>query len=77
MPRGIPHTFRVQSPVARLLGVIAPGAFEQLFRNLSIPAAERALPAPGTVPLDLPAVMAEQARLGTQDVGPPLGAEGA
>jgi quercetin dioxygenase-like cupin family protein len=72
MPRGIPHTFRIQSPVAQLVGVIAPGDFEQLFRNLSVPAEERTLPAPGTVPLDVPAVMAEQARLGTKVVGPPL-----
>lgn len=75
MPRGIPHTFRIESPVARLLGVIAPGAFEQLFRNLSVPALERALPSPGTVPLDIPAVMAEQSRLGTEVVGPPLAGE--
>jgi quercetin dioxygenase-like cupin family protein len=73
VPRGVPHTFRIDSPAARLLGVITPGAFEQLFRNLSVPAGERALPEPGTVPLDIPAVMAEQARLGTLVVGPPLG----
>jgi quercetin dioxygenase-like cupin family protein len=72
MPRGIPHTFRVDSPVARLLGVITPGNFEQLFRNLSVPADERTLPPPGTIPFDVKAVMAEQARLGTQVVGPPL-----
>jgi quercetin dioxygenase-like cupin family protein len=72
MPRGIPHTFRIQSPVARMLGVIVPGAFEQLFRNLSVPARERALPEAGTIPLDIPAVMAEQSRLGTEVVGPPL-----
>ena len=72
VPRGVPHTFRIDSPAARLLGVITPGAFEQLFRNLSVPAGERALPQPGTVPLDIPAVMAEQARLGTEVVGPPL-----
>ena len=72
MPRGIPHTFRIQSPSAVLLGVIAPGEFEQLFRNLSVPAAERVLPAQGTVPLDIPAVMAEQERLGTTVVGPPM-----
>jgi len=76
MPRGIPHTFRIDSPAARMLGVIVPGAFEQLFRNLSVPADERALPAPGTTPLDIPAVMAEQTRLGTTVVGPPLAAEG-
>jgi mannose-6-phosphate isomerase-like protein (cupin superfamily) len=75
MPRGVPHTFRVDSAVARMLGVMVPGAFEQLFRNLSVPAGERALPEPGTVPLDIPAVMAEQRRLGTEVVGPPLAAE--
>jgi mannose-6-phosphate isomerase-like protein (cupin superfamily) len=72
MPRGVPHTFRIESPVARLLGVIAPGNFEQLFRNLSVPAAERRLPERRSVPLDVPAVIAEQIRLGTEVVGPPL-----
>jgi mannose-6-phosphate isomerase-like protein (cupin superfamily) len=72
MPRGVPHTFRVESPVARMLGIIAPGAFEQLFRKLGVPAGARALPEPGTVPFDVPAVMAEQARLGTEVLGPPL-----
>ena len=72
MPRGIPHTFRIESPVARMLGVIAPGGFEELFRNLSVPAGRRELPPVGTVPLDIPAVMAEQTRLGTQVVGPPM-----
>jgi mannose-6-phosphate isomerase-like protein (cupin superfamily) len=75
MPRGVPHTFRVRSPVARMLGIMTPGAFEQLFRNLSMPARERTLPEPGTVPFDIPAVMAEQTRLGTQVVGPPMAAE--
>jgi mannose-6-phosphate isomerase-like protein (cupin superfamily) len=74
MPRGVPHTFRVESPVARLLGVIAPGRFEELFRNLSVPAGERALPIPGSVPFDVASVIAEQTRLGTQVVGPPMAA---
>jgi mannose-6-phosphate isomerase-like protein (cupin superfamily) len=73
MPRGVPHTFRIKSAVGRMLGIMAPGAFEQLFRNLSVPAGERALPAPGTVPFDVPTVMAEQERLGTKVVGPPMG----
>ena len=72
MPRGVPHTFRIQSPVGRLLGVMTPGAFEDLFRSLSVPADERALPEPDSVPFDVPAVMAEQARLGTVVVGPPM-----
>jgi hypothetical protein len=58
-----------------MLGIMTPGAFEQLFRNLSVPAGERALPEPGRVPFDVPAVMAEQARLGTLVVGPPMDGE--
>ena len=72
MPRGVPHTFRVKSPLARMLGVMTPGAFEQLFRNLSVPAGARTMPPPGTVPFDIPAVIAEQTRLGTQVVGPSM-----
>jgi mannose-6-phosphate isomerase-like protein (cupin superfamily) len=72
MPRGVPHTFRVLSPVAVMLGVMTPGGFEELFRNLGVPADARTLPAPGALPFDIPAVMAEQERLGTQVVGPPL-----
>jgi quercetin dioxygenase-like cupin family protein len=72
VPRGVPHTFRIQSSVARMLGVMVPGAFEQLFRRLSVPADERSLPQPGTVPFDVAAVMAEQVRLGTEVVGPPM-----
>ena len=72
VPRGVPHTFRIKTPAARMLGIMTPGAFEQLFRNLSVPADERTLPEPGTVPFDVPRVMAEQIRLGTQVVGPPM-----
>ncbi|MFN8202204.1 MAG: quercetin 2,3-dioxygenase [Solirubrobacteraceae bacterium] len=75
MPRGVPHTFRADSPAARILGVLTPGGFEEIFRSLGTPARGRALPAPGTVPLDLPAVMAEQIRRGTQVVGPPMSRE--
>jgi hypothetical protein len=74
MPREVPHTFRVLSPVAVMLGIMTPGAFEELFRNLGVPAAELTLPAPGVVPFDVERVMAEQTRLGTQVVGPPMGA---
>jgi quercetin dioxygenase-like cupin family protein len=77
MPRGVPHTFRVKSPAARMLGIMTPGGFEELFRNLSVPAGERTLPEPGTVPFDVPRVMAEQVRLGTLVVGPPMAAEDA
>lgn len=72
MPRGVPHGFLVESAVAAMLGVMVPGDFEQLFRSLGVPAAQRTLPPPGTVALDVAAVMAGQRALGTQVVGPPL-----
>jgi mannose-6-phosphate isomerase-like protein (cupin superfamily) len=71
MPRGVPHGFVVSSPVATMLGVMTPGAFEQLFRALGTPAAARTLPPEG-VALDVATVMAEQRALGTEVVGPPL-----
>jgi quercetin dioxygenase-like cupin family protein len=72
MPRGVPHTFRVESNVARVLGVMTPGHFENLFRELGMPAERRTLPEPGTVPFDVPRVMEEQRRRGTEVVGPPM-----
>ena len=75
MPRGVPHSFRVKSPVARMLGIMTPGQFEQLFRKLSVRADERTLPELGAVPFDVPTVMAEQTRLGTRVVGPPMAVE--
>ena len=75
MPRGVRHTVRVQSATARVLGIMTPGDFASLFRELGVPAARRTLPAPGTVPFDVPRVMAEQRRRGTEVVGPPMTAE--
>jgi hypothetical protein len=40
--------------------------------TVGVPAEARTLPPRDAVPVDLPEVMAEQARLGTQVVGPPL-----
>jgi quercetin dioxygenase-like cupin family protein len=74
MPRGVVHTFRVQSPTATILGVMTPGEFEGLFRDLGVQATARELPAPGTVPFDVARVMAEQRRRGTEVVGPPMAA---
>ena len=68
---------RVESPTARMLGIMTPGRFEELFRKLSVPAGARTLPEPGTVPFAVQAVMAEQIRLGTQVVGPPMGPQDA
>jgi len=72
MPRGVPHTFRVDGPSARVLGIMTPGGFESLFRELGVPAARRTLPDPGIVPFDVARVMVEQQRRGTEVVGPPM-----
>ncbi len=44
LPRGIPHTFRIQSQTARWLLYITPGGFEEFFRELSTPAKNLAPP---------------------------------
>jgi quercetin dioxygenase-like cupin family protein len=72
MPRGIAHTFRVESETARVLGVMTPGEFDGLFRELGMPAERRALPEPGVVPFDVARVMEAQRRRGTEVVGPPM-----
>jgi quercetin dioxygenase-like cupin family protein len=72
MPRGTVHTFRIHSETATILGVMTPGGFDGLFRDLGVQAERRTLPEPGTVPFDVPRVMAEQRRRGTEVVGPPM-----
>jgi hypothetical protein len=73
--RAASRTFRVQSATAQILGVMTPGGFEGLFRDLGTPATHRGLAEPGTVPFDVERVMAEQRRRGTEVVGPPMAAE--
>ena len=51
---------------------MTPGAFEELFRNLSVPARRAGASGARERAFDVPAVMAEQARLGTLVVGPPM-----
>ena len=43
-PRGIPHTFRIQSPVVRAITVCTPAGFEDWFRELGTPATSFDLP---------------------------------
>src|SRR6185295_19787201 len=38
LPRGIPHTFRVRSEMARTLLYLTPAGFENYFRSLGSPA---------------------------------------
>lgn len=70
LPRGVAHTFRVDSDGARLLEISTPAGFEQFHVELSEPAAERRVPDPA--PLDVPAMAAASARHGCDIIGPPM-----
>ena len=50
LPRGIPHSFKIQSKTARWLLYITPGGFEEFFRELSAPAKNLAPPKNHPVP---------------------------
>lgn len=74
-PRGVPHTYRVESAGgARWLVVTARGDFERFVRSLAEPAASEALPersAPPT-PEQGAALAAAAGAHGIELVGPPL-----
>lgn len=76
-PKGVAHTYRVESPEgARWLTVTTRGDFERFVRTLGRPAGHMGLPSRGAPPS--PEQMAEVGRLaaahGIDLVGPPLGA---
>jgi quercetin dioxygenase-like cupin family protein len=71
-PRGVPHTFRLDTPDAALLLLISPGpAHEAMFREMGQPAATRTVPEPLTIPPDEAELAKVAAKHGTQLVGPP------
>jgi quercetin dioxygenase-like cupin family protein len=73
-PKGVPHTYRVQSEEARWLVVTSHGDFERMVRSLSRPAASAELPEPAGPPtpaqLDALAAACRASRI--ELVGPPL-----
>lgn len=75
-PAGAPHTFRLDSPDARLLLLITPGAVghEGMFAEMGEPATDHVLPAPPEGPPDFAALAAIAAKHGTTILGPPPGA---
>lgn len=76
-PRGLPHTFRVESDGAWLLGIVTPGGFEEFFEATGRPAPRRTLPPPPEGPPDLAAMVAAAQRYGCDIIGPPLPPAGA
>ena len=67
-PRGIPHTFRIKSAVARVVTLCTPSGFEEWFRQLREPARSFDLPE-DVLPLaesDFPKMLALGNKLGTE-----------
>ena len=65
-PRGLPHTFNVVSPEAKLLILVTPGGFEGMFEELGEPVTAAEDPA-----IDPPRVEETGRRYGLEIVGPP------
>ena len=71
MPRGVPHTFRVEGDTpARLLIMTAPAGFERFVRDSGIPAGDRTAPAPAPTPADIERMLATAPRYGLEFLAP-------
>ena len=74
-PKGIPHTYRVESPQGgRCLTISGRGDFERFVRSVSHPAARRELPPPAGPPSAeaIAKLTAAAAKHGIEILGPPL-----
>jgi quercetin dioxygenase-like cupin family protein len=71
-PRGVPHTFRVDSPTARLLALAVPGRFDRFVRATGRAAPTPTLPPPAAGPPDIAALVGAAREHGMEVLGPPL-----
>lgn len=71
-PRGVPHSFHVDSEEAKILLLFGPGGVERFFREGGKAAGSSGLPPVGEEFLDREALMAIGARYHQQFVGPPM-----
>jgi mannose-6-phosphate isomerase-like protein (cupin superfamily) len=71
-PRGLPHTYSVESGTARLLGLGIPAGFEQFFLATGRPAPEHALPPAMEEPPDLQRLIPAAHAAGCDILGPPM-----
>ncbi len=69
IPRGTPHSFRVETPTARFVTLHTPAGHEDFYRAGGEPAQERTLPPPGRT--DLPRIRAAGEQHGVEVLGPP------
>lgn len=71
-PRGLPHTFRVDSPTARVLGIGLPAGFDRFVLATGRPAEAATLPPPPEGPPDMAALVGAAREHGMEVLGPPL-----
>jgi len=74
-PKGVPHTYRVESAKGgRCLSITVRGDFERFVREVSRPAERPELPAPAGPPSAdaIQALKAAAAKFGIELIGPPL-----
>jgi quercetin dioxygenase-like cupin family protein len=57
-PRDVPHRYTVGDAGCRMLFICVPGGFEDLVRDMSVPAETRTLPPPSDEPPDMERVAA-------------------
>jgi mannose-6-phosphate isomerase-like protein (cupin superfamily) len=69
-PRGVPHTFRVESERARALVIFTPGGLERMFVEGGVPAGESAQPRQQEYDPEAAAALAT--RYGFEVIGPQL-----
>ncbi len=70
LPRGVGHSFRVDSERVRLLEIVSPGGIERFYRSWGEPAAQLDLPASAV--FDPATVQREAEAHGARLLGPPL-----
>lgn len=78
LPQGLPHAFRITGErPARILALTDPGGLLNLYDEVGVPAAERRLPGPDGLPMDVEVARWNEVgpRYGLEVVGPPLPAD--
>ena len=72
LPRDVPHTFRVETPTARVLTVCVPGGREDFFSAIGRPAAHLGLPPAPEGPRDMDDMAGHAYSYGVEILGPPM-----
>jgi quercetin dioxygenase-like cupin family protein len=75
-PAGVPHTYNIDSPRARILLISAPAGFERFVAEVGVPAERPELPSE-PVPVDPERLSAIAAAHGIEILGPPIPATAA